>query len=149
MTKWEIAILVLIGLTINCGLFLHWRSCKNDIQKRYPSKKVYGKQLLFWLVGIWLVGIWSLCFIDYTRYVSGALVGMSLPIIGSACFLAIDLCYRRELRTAMGKKKTSFWKLLWMPWSQRELEHMWELRSAEEGTAKASSQQEHRYPFPW
>lgn len=147
MTEWDIGVLVLINLLIACGLFFHWRSRKNDIQNRHPSKKVSGQWLLFWLVGIGLVGIGSLCFIDYTRSVSGPLVGMRLIAVWAVCFAAINVWHRRELRKAIGEKKISFLKLLWMPWSQRELEHMWELRSAEEDTAKASSQQAYRYPF--
>lgn len=105
MAKWDIGVLVLINLPIACGLFFYWRRRKNDIQRRHPSKKVHGKQLLFWLVGIWLVGIWSICSIDYTRYISGPLVGMQLLGIWSICFLAINLWHMRGVKRIVGKKQ--------------------------------------------
>ena len=105
MTEWDIGVLVLINLPIACGLFFYWRSRKNDIQNRHPSKKECGKRLLFWLVSIGLVGIGSLCFIDYTRSVSGPLVGMRLLAVWSVCFAAINLWHRREVKRIEGKKQ--------------------------------------------
>ena len=105
MIEWDIILLVLVNLPIACWLFFYWRSRRKDIQKRYPSKKAHGKQLLFWLVGIWLVGIWSLGFIDYTRSVSGPLVGMRLLAIWCFCFLAINLWHMREVKRIAGKKQ--------------------------------------------
>ena len=103
MTEWDIGILVLVNLPIACWLFLQWRGRKTDIQNRYPSKKVNGKQLIFWLVGIWSVGIWSCFFIDYTRYVSGPLVGFRLLMIWCVCSVAINLWHRREIKRILGK----------------------------------------------
>ena len=105
MIEWDIILLVLVNLPIACWLFFYWRSRRKDIQKRYPSKKAHGKQLLFWLVGIWLVGIWSLGFIDYTRSVSGPLVGMRLLAIWCFCFLVINLWHMREVKRIAGKKQ--------------------------------------------
>ena len=106
MTEWEIGVLVLINLLVACGLSFYWLNRKNDIQKRHPSKKVRGKRLLLWLIGIWMVGIWSFSFIDYTRYVSAVLVGLRLVAIWSGCLLAVNLWHMLEMkRVAAGKQR--------------------------------------------
>ena len=105
MIEWDIFILVLVNLPIAFGLFIHWRSRNKDIRKRHPSMKIHRMQLLFWLAAIWLVGIWSCSFIDYTRYVSGPLLGMRLLAIWCVCFAAINLWHSREVkRTAPDSK---------------------------------------------
>ena len=104
MTEWGIGILLFVNLPIACWLFYQWRGLKTDIQNRYPSKKVNGKLLIFWLVGIWSVGIWSLFFIDYSRSVSGPLVGFRLLMIWCGCAMAIYLWHRREMKRISGKR---------------------------------------------
>lgn len=105
MTEWDIGILVLVNLPIACCLFFYWRSRNKDIQKRHPSQKIHRKPLLFWLVGIWLVGIWFCFFIDYSRYVSGPLLGMRILMIWCVCFLVINLWHMWEVKRIAGKKQ--------------------------------------------
>ena len=98
MIEWDIGILLLMNLPIALWLFFYWRSRDKDIQKKHPSQKIHREQLLFWLIGIGLVGIWYCSLIDYSRSVSGPLLGMRLLMIWCVCLAAINLWHSREVK---------------------------------------------------